>query len=171
MVAIVGGEVRCAADGYELMWRRTWPCVTCGVNLLDEMCRSTRRLAAWRGEHSEQQREQCSEQQEAGGLERCAMMLVPQGRSPSGDCGRRLLRSHALRLRSLWIRQGSDVLYRSRACSIIPSPTNNERGSGTNARIPRPNQVPPARLERTTNGLGNRCSIHLSYGGAYKHYS
>ena len=27
--------------------------------------------------------------------------------------------------------------------------------------------VPPARLERTTRGLGNRCSIHLSYGGAH----
>ena len=25
--------------------------------------------------------------------------------------------------------------------------------------------VPPARFERTTRGLGNRCSIHLSYGG------
>ena len=26
--------------------------------------------------------------------------------------------------------------------------------------------APPARLERATPGLGNRCSIHLSYGGA-----
>ena len=25
--------------------------------------------------------------------------------------------------------------------------------------------VPPRRLERPTSGLGNRCSIHLSYGG------
>lgn len=25
--------------------------------------------------------------------------------------------------------------------------------------------VPPGRLEHPTNGLGNRCSIHLSYGG------
>lgn len=25
--------------------------------------------------------------------------------------------------------------------------------------------VPPARLELTAHGLGNRCSIHLSYGG------
>jgi hypothetical protein len=25
--------------------------------------------------------------------------------------------------------------------------------------------VPPIRIERTTNGLGNRCSIQLSYGG------
>ena len=26
-------------------------------------------------------------------------------------------------------------------------------------------QVPPRRFERPTNGLGNRCSIQLSYGG------
>ena len=25
--------------------------------------------------------------------------------------------------------------------------------------------VPPTRIERATNGLGNRCSIQLSYGG------
>ena len=25
--------------------------------------------------------------------------------------------------------------------------------------------LPPARFELTTTGLGNRCSIHLSYGG------
>ena len=25
--------------------------------------------------------------------------------------------------------------------------------------------VPPTRIERATNGLGNRCSIRLSYGG------
>ena len=25
--------------------------------------------------------------------------------------------------------------------------------------------VPPIRIERTTYGLGNRCSIQLSYGG------
>ena len=25
--------------------------------------------------------------------------------------------------------------------------------------------VPPIRIERTTRGLGNRCSIQLSYGG------
>ncbi len=25
--------------------------------------------------------------------------------------------------------------------------------------------VPPGRLERPTTGLGNQCSIHLSYGG------
>jgi hypothetical protein len=28
--------------------------------------------------------------------------------------------------------------------------------------------VPPIRIERTTNGLGNRCSIQLSYGGMAK---
>ena len=27
------------------------------------------------------------------------------------------------------------------------------------------NVVPPIRIERTTRGLGNRCSIQLSYGG------
>jgi hypothetical protein len=27
--------------------------------------------------------------------------------------------------------------------------------------------VPPARFERTANGLGNRCSIQLSYGGDF----
>ena len=27
------------------------------------------------------------------------------------------------------------------------------------------NMVPPRRFERPTCGLGNRCSIHLSYGG------
>jgi len=27
------------------------------------------------------------------------------------------------------------------------------------------NMVPPTRIERATNGLGNRCSIRLSYGG------
>jgi hypothetical protein len=28
------------------------------------------------------------------------------------------------------------------------------------------NLVPPTRIERATRGLGNRCSIQLSYGGA-----
>jgi hypothetical protein len=28
--------------------------------------------------------------------------------------------------------------------------------------------VPPIRIERTTRGLGNRCSIQLSYGGKTK---
>ena len=28
------------------------------------------------------------------------------------------------------------------------------------------NMVPPRRFERPTCGLGNRCSIHLSYGGS-----
>jgi integrase len=32
--------------------------------------------------------------------------------------------------------------------------------------IKRKNLVPPIRIERTTRGLGNRCSIQLSYGGA-----
>jgi hypothetical protein len=27
------------------------------------------------------------------------------------------------------------------------------------------NKIPPARFERATSGLGNRCSILLSYGG------
>ena len=30
--------------------------------------------------------------------------------------------------------------------------------------------VPPIRIERTTNGLGNRCSIQLSYGGMEVRY-
>jgi hypothetical protein len=30
--------------------------------------------------------------------------------------------------------------------------------------------VPPIRIERTTNGLGNRCSIQLSYGGVEIRY-
>ena len=30
--------------------------------------------------------------------------------------------------------------------------------------------VPPIRIERTTNGLGNRCSIQLSYGGVEVRY-
>ena len=30
--------------------------------------------------------------------------------------------------------------------------------------------VPPIRIERTTNGLGNRCSIQLSYGGMKVRY-
>ncbi len=29
--------------------------------------------------------------------------------------------------------------------------------------------VPPIRIERTTHGLGNRCSIQLSYGGKAKY--
>ena len=29
--------------------------------------------------------------------------------------------------------------------------------------------VPPIRIERTTRGLGNRCSIQLSYGGEAKY--
>ena len=29
--------------------------------------------------------------------------------------------------------------------------------------------VPPIRIERTTRGLGNRCSIQLSYGGIAKY--
>ena len=32
-------------------------------------------------------------------------------------------------------------------------------------KVLRPNLVPLVRLERTTRGLGNRCSIHLSYRG------
>ena len=32
-------------------------------------------------------------------------------------------------------------------------------------RCPKRRLVPPIRIERTTNGLGNRCSIQLSYGG------
>ena len=32
-------------------------------------------------------------------------------------------------------------------------------------RCPKRSLVPPIRIERTTNGLGNRCSIQLSYGG------
>ena len=27
--------------------------------------------------------------------------------------------------------------------------------------------VPPTRIERAARGLGNRCSIRLSYGGIY----
>ena len=30
---------------------------------------------------------------------------------------------------------------------------------------PKVGMVPPIRIERTTYGLGNRCSIQLSYGG------
>jgi integrase len=30
--------------------------------------------------------------------------------------------------------------------------------------------VPPTRIERATNGLGNRCSIRLSYGGIWVRY-
>jgi hypothetical protein len=28
--------------------------------------------------------------------------------------------------------------------------------------------APPGRVELPTNGLGNRCSVHLSYGGGTK---
>ena len=31
--------------------------------------------------------------------------------------------------------------------------------------------VPPTRIERATRGLGNRCSIQLSYGGVGLRYS
>jgi len=46
-----------------------------------------------------------------------------------------------------------------------PGVGNAERGAPSIDGLPRPIVVPPARLERTTRGLGNRCSIHLSYGG------
>ena len=40
-------------------------------------------------------------------------------------------------------------------------------GSCLNAVLPAVGTlVPPIRIERTTNGLGNRCSIQLSYGGS-----
>ncbi|SLM48478.1 protein of unknown function [Nitrospira japonica] len=32
------------------------------------------------------------------------------------------------------------------------------------------NLVPPIRIERTTRGLGNRCSIQLSYGGMVEYH-
>ena len=38
------------------------------------------------------------------------------------------------------------------------------KGLGRSGQIRR-KQVPPRRFERPTNGLGNRCSIQLSYGG------
>ena len=40
--------------------------------------------------------------------------------------------------------------------------------TGPNLQLPEvvgKNLVPPTRIERATRGLGNRCSIHLSYGG------
>ena len=38
-------------------------------------------------------------------------------------------------------------------------------GAGQVADKPNEDLVPPIRIERTTRGLGNRCSIQLSYGG------
>ena len=41
--------------------------------------------------------------------------------------------------------------------------------TGTNLQLPevaRKKLVPPTRIERATRGLGNRCSIQLSYGGS-----
>lgn len=45
-----------------------------------------------------------------------------------------------------------------------------ERGTGSlnwrkSASLKGKRLVPPIRIERTTYGLGNRCSIQLSYGG------
>ena len=43
-----------------------------------------------------------------------------------------------------------------------PGSEEESPGAGNVAKL----LAPPARLERATPGLGNRCSIHLSYGGA-----
>ena len=39
------------------------------------------------------------------------------------------------------------------------------KASGITERFSTMELVPPTRIERATRGLGNRCSIQLSYGG------
>jgi len=58
----------------------------------------------------------------------------------------------------------ADFEVENASARLYTSPTIS---SGTEESAnPLKSLAPPARLERATPGLGNRCSIHLSYGGA-----
>ncbi len=46
-------------------------------------------------------------------------------------------------------------------------PTQGEKGFPPKKTGAKKGLVPPVRFERTTPGLGIRCSILLSYGGAW----
>jgi hypothetical protein len=47
----------------------------------------------------------------------------------------------------------------------IPITREDSAPTGLGRWYPTMELVPPTRIERATRGLGNRCSIQLSYGG------
>ena len=57
------------------------------------------------------------------------------------------------------------AVARSRGCAVSGLPSGFPTPETPQPRDCATAMVAPGRLERPTNGLGNRCSIHLSYGG------